>query len=85
MKYSVGIDLGTTHTALSLIERDADVARGEVLAIPQLVARASIEAQPLLPSFAYFAHESERAYSPTAKVRPGSQGRASAPSLSWAK
>lgn len=58
-RLSIGIDLGTTHTALAFIDREAEDAKGEVFRIPQLVTRESVEALPLLPSFAYFAHESE--------------------------
>ena len=64
----IGIDLGTTHCAAAVAT--LDVAAGEanaasmqpkVLGIPQLVARASVETGELLPSFLYFAHESEGA------------------------
>ena len=61
-QYSIGIDLGTTHCALSYVNKTASdgekVVQG-VLDIPQLTAPASIEAKPLLPSFLYLPHESE--------------------------
>ena len=61
-KFSLGIDLGTTHCALSWVNRAASdgekVVQG-VLDIPQLCGPASIEARPLLPSFLYLPHESE--------------------------
>jgi len=62
MKYSIGIDLGTTHTALSFV--DLELAEGEeapptVFSIPQLVAQGSIDSRPLLPSFLYLPHPSE--------------------------
>ena len=58
----VGIDLGTTHTAIAEVTTDAaGVARAQVVAIPQLVAPGAIEARPLLPSMIYFAHEGEQA------------------------
>ena len=61
-RHVVGIDLGTTHTAMAIApiagEGSAEV---QVFAIPQLVARASLEGRELLPSFLYFAHESEGA------------------------
>ncbi len=62
--FAVGIDLGTTHCALSYI--DLDLSEGEavaqhVLAIPQVVAPGSIEERPLLPSFAYLPGEGELA------------------------
>ena len=58
----VGIDLGTTHTAIAEVAFDeSGVTRAQVVAIPQLVAPGAIEARPLLPSMVYFAHESETA------------------------
>ncbi len=59
-RFAVGIDLGTTHCALAVAPIE-DGARPRVEEIPQLVARGQIEARPLLPSFLYFAHESEGA------------------------
>ncbi len=62
MKHIIGIDLGTTHTAAAGLASDASERdRPEVLRVPQLVARGQLEARPLLPSFLYFAHESEGA------------------------
>ncbi len=58
-RYVVGIDLGTTHCAVAFADATADGARPEVMPIEQLVAPAAVEARPLLPSFLYFAHESE--------------------------
>ena len=64
-RYSVGIDLGTTHCVLSYL--DLDKARKDptteveisVLAIPQLSQPGLIEEKKQLPSFIYRAHESE--------------------------
>ena len=62
-KYVVGIDLGTTHTALAYAEiptsEDAKTQPAKMLAIPQLVAHGTIDARELLPSFFYVAHESD--------------------------
>ncbi len=58
-RYAVGIDLGTTHSALAVAPLDDERARPEVLEVLQLVARGQVEARPLLPSFVYFAHASE--------------------------
>jgi hypothetical protein len=55
----VGIDLGTTHTALAHVDAHDESARPELFAAPQFVARGKLEARTLLPSFLYFAHESE--------------------------
>lgn len=60
-KYVVGIDLGTTHSALAYARLDEPGAPVEVMPIAQLVASGVVEARPLLPSFVYFAHESEGA------------------------
>ncbi len=55
---SVGIDLGTTNTALARRPLDGD-APAEALAIPQLVRPGDVQARPLLPSFLYLPHEAE--------------------------
>lgn len=61
-RYSIGIDLGTTHCALSYVDREAsdgDRVEQQVLPVPQLTAPASVEGKPLLPSFLYLPHENE--------------------------
>jgi hypothetical protein len=58
-KYVVGIDLGTTHSAVAFADASAEAARPEIVPLAQLVAPGAIEERPLLPSFLYFAHESE--------------------------
>lgn len=75
-KFVVGIDLGTTHTALAWASLDAvgsddaPPAKVAVFDIPQLVTQASLEARPLLPSFTYFGHSSEGALAlPWAETR----------------
>jgi hypothetical protein len=63
-RYVVGIDLGTTHTALAYLDLASDEASGaqpQVFAAPQLVARGTVEPRELLPSFLYLPHESEGA------------------------
>jgi molecular chaperone DnaK (HSP70) len=64
-RYVLGIDLGTTHTAMAMAqiaEEGGDARpRVEVFAVPQLVTATGMEARPLLPSCVYFAHESEGA------------------------
>ncbi len=64
-RYAVGIDLGTTHTALAYAPIPEDPALPapavEVLGVPQLVAQGTVEARELLPSFFYIAHESDGA------------------------
>ena len=61
-RYAVGIDLGTTHCALSYV--DSEKSEGEnvvqaLLPIPQLVSPGAVEARPLLPSFLYLPHQDE--------------------------
>ena len=58
-RYSIGIDLGTTHTALAYSALEGAPRELSVFEVPQLVARGAVEARPLLPSFLYFAHASE--------------------------
>lgn len=60
-KYAVGIDLGTTNSVIAYMALDADAAekRIELLPIPQIVAAATAEARPMLPSFYYTAPEAE--------------------------
>ncbi|RYZ09819.1 MAG: Hsp70 family protein [Myxococcales bacterium] len=60
-KLVVGIDLGTTHCALALASLSREESAVEVLGIEQLVAAGEAARRPLLPSFLYFAHESEPA------------------------
>ncbi|SNT19091.1 Molecular chaperone DnaK (HSP70) [Noviherbaspirillum humi] len=61
-RYSIGIDLGTTHSALAYTDTAAsdgeEVSHG-VLPVPQLTAPGAVEAQPLLPSFLYLPHADE--------------------------
>jgi len=63
-RYAIGIDLGTTHSALSYVDLEASdgeqTAHG-VLPIPQLSAPGTVEALPLLPSFLYLPHPDELA------------------------
>ncbi|MDA8092547.1 MAG: Hsp70 family protein [Betaproteobacteria bacterium] len=61
-RYAIGIDLGTTHCALSYV--DLDASEGEqtqqgVLPIPQLTAPGTVEERTLLPSVVYLSHEAE--------------------------
>lgn len=60
--YAIGIDLGTTHCALSYVDlaaSEGEQASLEVMAIPQLTAPGTVEALMLLPSFLYLPHPSE--------------------------
>ena len=74
-RYAVGIDLGTTHCALSWVglarsERD-DIAQ-DLMPIPQLTAAGSVQDLPLLPSFLYLPHPDE--FAATDLALPWSDG-----------
>lgn len=61
-RYAIGIDLGTTHSALSYVDlqaSDGEKADQGVLPVPQLSAPGTVEALPLLPSFMYLPHPDE--------------------------
>jgi hypothetical protein len=63
-RFSVGIDLGTTHCVLSYADLeniDDEEFSPEVLAIPQLTSPGSVEEKQQLPSFLYLAHAAELA------------------------
>jgi hypothetical protein len=61
-RYAIGIDLGTTHCALSYVDSaasDGEKIAQQVLPIAQLTAPGALESRDLLPSFLYLPHESE--------------------------
>jgi molecular chaperone DnaK (HSP70) len=61
-RYSVGIDLGTTHCVLSyadLSNLEYDEFSQRVMPIPQLTAPETVEDKLQLPSFIYQAHAAE--------------------------
>ena len=60
-KLVVGIDLGTTHSALAVAPIEGTDERVSVLPIEQLVSAGALGKSPLLPSFLYFGHQSEPA------------------------
>ena len=63
-RFLIGIDLGTTNTAVAYVDTQEKPARGveppvRVFAVPQLVAEGEWRALPSLPSFLYFADAGE--------------------------
>ncbi len=56
-RYIVGIDLGTTNSAVAFVDTEAPERRIESFAIPQLVAEATVAERPTLPSFLYVGGE----------------------------
>lgn len=76
-RYAIGIDLGTTHCAMSCVDTeasDADQASLSVIAIPQLTEPGAVEERPLLPSFLYLPHASEFAVADLGLPWTGEQG-----------
>jgi hypothetical protein len=63
-RYSIGIDLGTTHSALAytdMLASDNERTVHGILEVPQLTAPGAVESLPLLPSFLYLPHAEELA------------------------
>jgi hypothetical protein len=61
-RYSVGIDLGTTHTVVSYVDlgqSDGDEVARSDFGIEQLTSPGAVEARPVLPSFIYLPHPDE--------------------------
>lgn len=61
-RYSVGIDLGTTHTVVSYVDlgqSDRDEVAPSDFGIEQLTSPGAVEARPVLPSFIYLPHPDE--------------------------
>jgi hypothetical protein len=61
-RYSIGIDLGTTNSAVSFFDLQRSDARGQeqaMLAIPQVTSLGTVENKTLLPSFLYLPNAQE--------------------------
>lgn len=58
-RYLVGIDLGTTNSAVAYVDTSESSPRVGAFAVPQLVAPAEVEARETLPSFHYEAASGE--------------------------
>lgn len=69
-KFSIGIDLGTTHCVMSFVDTHDENARVEVMPIPQLTAPGTVETRSQLGSFLYQPHEHEM--NPQSRVLPWS-------------
>ncbi|EFO45605.1 Hsp70 family protein [Vibrio parahaemolyticus] len=69
-KFSVGIDLGTTHCVMSYVDTQNEDARVQVMPIPQLTAPGTVETRSQLGSFLYQPHEHEM--NPQSRVLPWS-------------
>jgi hypothetical protein len=60
-RYVVGIDLGTTNSAVAFVDTHATHWQVKNLSVPQLVAPGQIEARDALPSFLYQPTAAEQA------------------------
>ncbi len=60
-RFALGIDLGTTNSALASVPMDDKSTTPAPLAIAQTVAPGETMAEPLLPSFLYMTADAERA------------------------
>jgi molecular chaperone DnaK (HSP70) len=65
-RYLIGIDLGTTNSAVAYVDTEERTTRGapppvRVFETPQLVGEGEVRALPSLPSFIYFTDEAEDA------------------------
>lgn len=77
-RYAVGIDLGTTHCALSYVDLDHsewDEVAQDMMPVPQLTGPGEVDALPLLPSFLYLPHPDELAVADLALPWGNSGGR----------
>ncbi len=60
-RFVVGIDLGTTNSALAYVDTGAGKdAKVTPFPVPQVVAQGSVEDRPLLPSFLYLPGDGEQ-------------------------
>ncbi len=60
MKFSIGIDLGTTNCALAFVPLDAPGAGSRVLSIPQWESPGALAESETLPSFLYLPAAAEK-------------------------
>ena len=53
LRYAIGIDLGTSHTALAFVSLAASAQDIRLLPLPQRISPAEVQGEPLLPSMRY--------------------------------
>ena len=58
-RYAIGIDLGTTHSALSWVDLQSEGTAPQILSIAQQSGPGTVQDLALLPSFLYLPHASE--------------------------
>jgi len=59
--FLIGIDLGTTNSAVAYVDTREELPEIRTFHVPQLVAEGEVENLPTLPSFIYFPGENEAA------------------------
>lgn len=59
MRYIIGIDLGTTNSAVAYVDMEKNPFSIQQFSIPQLVSSGRIESLPTLPSFCYLISKEE--------------------------
>ncbi len=75
-RYVVGIDLGTTNSAMTFVDTAADAWKVRTFSVPQLVSPGQVESRENLPSFHYESAAGE--FPPGALDLPWQKGQASA-------
>ncbi len=65
-RYIIGVDLGTTNTAVAYVDTQAADQRVRVFDVPQLVAPGEVGGRSQLPSFVYLAGEHDLTEAETA-------------------
>lgn len=55
----IGVDLGTTHTALAEAHWGGRAVQVSAVSLEQVTGQGAVQSLPLLPSFVYFAHDAE--------------------------
>lgn len=64
-RFIIGIDLGTTNTAVAFVDTRSADQRIEIFPVPQLIAPGELEPRRQLPSFVYMAGEHDLAEAET--------------------
>lgn len=79
-RYVVGIDLGTTNSAVTYVDTDEQPWQVRVLPLPQLVGPGEVESRESLPSFHFQPTPSQ--YTPDARACLGRRRRQHSPLVS---
>jgi molecular chaperone DnaK (HSP70) len=58
-QFTLGIDLGTSNSALAYLDLKAEEPQTQVLLVPQLQSLAAVQSEAILPSFLYLPSEEE--------------------------